>query len=285
MNDPIYILIRTSKREKFFFRMMQSVKEQTYPNITTIVHTDDPEDSYVEGDIIISGERLQKGDIDPCTKTAIGEAPYNLYCNTLLENIPDEPGWFHFLDDDDMYAAPEVLEKIIPQCKKDHINVFRVHRWNNSIYPMKWKAQKTFQTECFILHTSHKDIGRWWSRRGGDHYYTKQITDILPINWIDDIIVCRSQEGKGHGIRMDAGQMIGNRMSGHAKSAFLPMTVLFIETVKFPNDARGKAGEIKNVPQYRAYQLEHRGKVIINPTDEQIENKDQLVLNKRRRRV
>jgi len=71
---------------------MASIKAQDYPNIVTIVHSDDKNDKYVEGDIIIRSER------EPKSK---GNAPYNLYNNTLLQAIPDDkPGYYFFIDDD-----------------------------------------------------------------------------------------------------------------------------------------------------------------------------------------
>lgn len=57
MLDSVYILIRTANRPMFFQHMMESIKKQTYKNIVTIVHSDNPNDLYVEGDIIIRSER------------------------------------------------------------------------------------------------------------------------------------------------------------------------------------------------------------------------------------
>jgi glycosyltransferase involved in cell wall biosynthesis len=198
MISPVYILIRTSRRPEFFGRLLESIKSQTYKNIVTIVHTDDPRDSYVEGDIIIKGKVHAQN---------VGSAPYNLYNNELLKAIPhDKPGWIHFIDDDDIYTSDDIIEKMVDKCKKDHLNVCHVMRWNNKIFPEKWLVQKSFQTECFIVHTDYGRKAKWWSNKGGDHYYSKQLTQILPINWIENILICKIQEGlKGHGNRYDAG--------------------------------------------------------------------------------
>jgi hypothetical protein len=198
--EPVYILIRTSGRPKFFARMMESVKAQTYKNIITIVHTDDPRDEYVTGDIIIKGHAYSKD---------FGTGPYNLYMNRLLKAIPDGPGWYHFIDDDDEYYAPDVIEKLVKNAKRDHFNVGRVIRWNGIIRPKQhsWetRSRRSFQTEIFFLHTDHKLKAKWWANTSGDHHYSKQLTTILPINWIEDLIICKAQEGKGHGRRLDAG--------------------------------------------------------------------------------
>jgi hypothetical protein len=194
MVDPVYILIRTSGRPQFFARMMETIKNQTYENIVTIVHTDDPRDEYVAGDIIIKGH-----------KYVHGNAPYNLYNNRLLRAIPDDQGWYHFIDDDDEYASSDVIEKMVERSKKDHVNVCHVMRWNGTIWPRRWKIQRTYQTECIFMHTSHRRKSRWWQNKGGDHDYSKKLTRVLPINWIDDVLICKAQEGKGYGSRLDAG--------------------------------------------------------------------------------
>lgn len=196
MIDPVYILIRTSNRPVFFARMMETIKNQTYKNIVTIVHSDDPRDKYVTGDIIINGTALSP---------EYGNGTYNLYNNRLLRKIPNDPGWFHFIDDDDEYAAPDVIERLVKNSKRDHVNVGRVMRWNGTMWPRNWGTQKSYQTECFFIHTDHKAKGRWWGHRGGDHHYSKQLTKVLPINWIEDLLICKAQEGKGHGRKLDAG--------------------------------------------------------------------------------
>src|SRR5574343_1079239 len=237
--DPIYILIPTSRRPKFFARMMKSIKEQTYPHIVTIVHSDNPADKYVIGDIIIHGEPYER---------SVGGAPYNLYNNRLLASIPEGMGWYHFLDDDDYYASPDVLDRFVAGSKRDHINVARVKRWNGQIFPTRWQRQRSFQTECFLLHTDHRGIARWWANRGGDHYYSGMVTKVLPINWIENLIVCEAQEGKGHGRCFDLGE--GSR---HGRYANQLVKVEYLRKVRVPQQQRGKPGDIRLIPRWRAY--------------------------------
>ena len=192
--DPVYVLIRTSSRPRFFVRCMASVKAQTYKNIITIVHTDDPRDKYVKGNIIISSKR----------DTSPGRGHFNLYCNKLLDTIPvNASGWYHFLDDDDIYAAPDAIERLVKNSKRDHINVARVDRGGGFVWPKYWKVQTTFSGECIFLHTDHKDKARWGVKKKGDHSYSRQLTNILPINWIEDLIISKAQEGSGRGKRLD----------------------------------------------------------------------------------
>ncbi len=196
MKPPVYVLIRTSGRPKFFKILMKTINRQTYQNIITIVHTDNNNDKYVTGDIIVEGR----------PQSHLGRGFYNLYNNALLKAIPDPPGWYIFIDDDDMYRTPDAIERFVKTSKKDYINVARADRGGGRIWPKNWKGQKIFQTECFMLHTKHRRIAKWPSKRGGDHTYTKQITKKLPINWIEGLIITKAQAGKGRGLRLDKGQ-------------------------------------------------------------------------------
>lgn len=250
---PVYILIRTSGRPKFFANLMESIKGQTYNNIVTIVHTDDPGDTYVTGDIIIHGQRYD---------SAIGTAPYNLYNNALLQAIPDGEGWYHFIDDDDMYNAPDAIEKLVFFAKRDCVNVARVRRWNDTIFPANWRQQLSYQTECFFLHTNHKDKATWWANKGGDHNYSRQLTKILPINWIDNLIICKAQEGKGHGRRYDLGERPPDVPIKQVEETDV-LTVEFLKTVRSPAFLRGTIGEIKQIRRDRAERLERKGKARI----------------------
>jgi len=265
MNDPVYILIRTANRPIFFRNMMDSIKRQTYKNIVTIVHSDNPNDLYVEGDIIIRSQRDE----------SLGNGFYNLYCNKLLEAIPETPGWYHFIDDDDEYYSDDVIERLVANSKRDHVNVARVKRWNETIFPRRWKNQHSFQTECFFLHTDHKNKATWWNHKGGDHNYTKQLTKILPINWIDNLIICKAQKGKGHGLRYDfdiyekykddalQNNLIRISMCGQNREENKLVQVYYLHRVSGRSVQRGKAGEYRYIPLKYAQRLQNIGKVQI----------------------
>lgn len=255
---PVYILIRTSGRPNKFKITMQSVRNQTYPNIVTIVHSDNPDDKYVEGDIIIHGKKLTHED---------GRGFYNLYCNTLLDAIPDDaPGWYFFLDDDDLFCADDVIERLVAASHPDRINVCRVQRYGK-IYPPNWGQARSFHTQSFFLHTKHKALARWWKALGGDHNYSGQIAEKLGINWIGNLYSAKCQTGKGYGLAE-------RHMVKHSQQDLkVPTWVLYNTRVKFPSDCRGREGEIKQIPFRRAIELEMRGKIIINPTGPVIEKK------------
>lgn len=247
--DPVYILIRTSNRPLFFADMMETIKNQTYKNIVTIVHSDDPRDEYVSGDIIINGAIYGP---------EYGNGTYNLYNNRLLRSIPPGPGWYHFIDDDDGYAAPDVIEKLVKNSLRDHVNVARVQRWNKTIWPRHWGSQKSYQTECFFLHTDHKLKAKWWGNRGGDHHYSKQLTKKLPINWIEGLLICKAQEGKGHGKKLDKG---GKRAK--ILKSFKPDEKVFVRGfIRYRKGPRANwimQGEIKKMKYEIAAELEKIG--------------------------
>jgi hypothetical protein len=232
---------------------MESIKKQTYKNIVTIVHSDDPRDEYVKGDIIIRGAAYGP---------EFGDGSYNLYNNKLLRKIPaDKPGYFHFIDDDDMYASDDVIERLVEKSRPDHINVARVRRWNKTIFPRHWMRQKSFQTECFFIHTDYRLKAKWWGNKGGDHHYSKQMTKILPINWIEDLIICKAQEGKGHGKRLDKGCKINKRPSLPPEAK---VTVIGLrKNMKGKKSQWIKPGQTKCMKFEHAAALEREGKVKI----------------------
>lgn len=241
---PVYVLIRTSSRPEFFKRAYESVKNQTYKHIITIVHYDNFDDlQYIEGDIKIFSPR----------KECHGPGHYNLYCNKLLENIPDSAdrsgGWYHFLDDDDMYTAPDVIERLVNAADENAVNVGRSKRAEGVIYPKKWKGQNSFQTECFFLHVKHRKSATWWNKRGGDHHYSSQLTANLPINWIDDLIICEAQAGKGFGRCLDLNEQkkfYRHQQISKCGARFNHMDhylVEYLENVPGHSRVCGKAGE------------------------------------------
>lgn len=231
---------------------MESVKAQTYPNIITIVHTDDPRDEYVTGDIIIRGR------VNDPNK---GDGGYNLYNNDLLKSIPDGPGWYHFLDDDDIYASDNVIESLVAKSLNTHVNVAHVERWNGTIWPDKWGKCRSFQTECFFMHTDHRLKASWWANRGGDHHYSKQLTSVMPINWIDDVLICRMQEKKGYGKRMDKNNKTPDYSNVFPPDRIVP--VIGLTRIREPLSERIGVGELKQMPYKRAYELEQQGAIKI----------------------
>lgn len=199
--ETLYVLTRTSGRPSFFKRCRETVEALTWPGPKVhIVHTDDPRDlDHIKADILIKGE---------CLTPAHGRGYYNKYNNRLLEAIPGK-GWVHFMDDDDEYLGPDVLNWL-HGADRTVLHVFKTRRKQMSrnqaevIFPRDWKGQSSFQTECFAMWSTIATKYKWWARKGGDHQYTRQITRTVKIAW-NPILATQAQECKGHGRRMDSG--------------------------------------------------------------------------------
>ena len=209
MPETLYILTRTSGRPAFFKRMRETVKALAWPGpVVHIVHTDDPRDTYVEGDIIVKGETYGP---------SFGSGFYNLYNNRLLKAIPNAPGWVHFIDDDDEYLGADVMNFLaganrtaLHVCKTRRLGVAK----HAEIFPQLWLKQKTFQTECFSLWSDIAKKHKWWGEKGGDHNYTQKITHATPIIW-HDVLATQAQTGKGHGECKDADGNINHGSVGN----------------------------------------------------------------------
>ena len=161
-----------------------------------------------------------------------------------------------------MYYDPESIWKLVDASKKDAVNVARSDRGNGNIWPLHWRSQKSFQTQCFFLHTDHKKKASWWGKRAGDHHYSKQLTENMPINWIDDLIVARAQEGKGRGDRYDLGAAPRDILNN------IMVPVYFLRDVKNPAKARGQKNDIKMICSKMAGKLQLKNFVkIIDMSD------------------
>ena len=191
--DTLFILTRTSGRPQFFKRCRESVKALSWPNVVHIVHCDDPRsEKYIDCDILVKGVAHGPN---------MGTAPYNLYNNRLLDAVPFD-GWVYFLDDDDELTGPDVFD-FLNGADKKKMHICKAMRWNETIWPKSWGTQRSFQTECFVNWLPNAKLSKWWSDKGGDHYYTRRLTKSLKLSW-HDVLVCKAQEGKGHGKLIDA---------------------------------------------------------------------------------
>ncbi len=247
--ETLYILTRTSGRPEYFKRCRESVKALTWPGpLVHIVHSDDPRDTYVDGDIIIKGE---------CLTPAFGRGFYNKYMNRLLEAIPKPHGWVHMIDDDDEYLGADVLNWLHSQDRKV-MHVFKTRRKGMKkggkpvIFPKHWKNQLSFQTECFALWSDIAKRYRWWSQKGGDHQYTRKITRKgTAIKW-HDVLATQAQEVKGHGRRQDAG---GNM--AYKPGMLDPETEVYFKM--FRNEKKKKINQLIKVPAGEAEIMEKHG--------------------------
>lgn len=217
--DTLFILTRTSSRPHFFSYLKESIEKLTWPGkIVHIVHTDDPRDTYVTGDIIIRGESL----LDVPVMYPLHPGQYNLYNNRLLDAIPEADGWVHFIDDDDEYASPDVFERMLENADHNKVIVGHVRR-GRGIIPPGWGTQTSFQTEIPIMRVPIARSARWPVTTSGDHAYTGAIVKQYGCQWVDDVLIATTREGKGRGKRNDR---IGTEQVDHG---LLPDTEVYVK--------------------------------------------------------
>lgn len=196
----LYVLTRTSNRPVLFAGLRANLTQQA-PH-THVVHSDDPSDKYVDGDVVIDGVRLP---VDRRT----GKCGPELYQARLLEAIRGmPPGWVVFLDDDDRFT-PDALETIASLCTDPgRINAWKVRRENDRISPPEWRNPATLCWEGATFHTMHLDaaIAAIDGRFGADGRMWAALANLLPVDWHDLVIAEPQQEGKwgkGHNQRRD----------------------------------------------------------------------------------
>lgn len=188
----INILTRTSNRPRGFLNCYLSIKEQTYANIKHFVAYD--ENSCLEylNDLNIQLVNVTQLKSDLNSKEADSEgnlyAPYNLYCNALLDKVDD--GWVIFLDDDDHLLHNKVIEEIVAIILKNK-SINDLYLWqmrypDGRVLPLdrqidKEIIQKNYiGSPCYMFHSSHKDKVRWDSYKAADYRFLMQLKEELP---------------------------------------------------------------------------------------------------------
>jgi hypothetical protein len=200
-----YVLTRTSNRPRAFARLRADLLAQDYDGrIIHVVHSDDPNDQYAEGDIVIHGERVPRGR----HKTA----PWERYNLALLEAVKYHgiPGFITFMDDDDTYTSSKSVATMMRYAIAGVMPIWKVERENGRISPTEWMSDLNTPDGriCWEASTFHTDYlplalaigidemdggdGRFWARMSESHQ----------IAWIDAVLT-RPQEGKGKGRRRD----------------------------------------------------------------------------------
>lgn len=197
-----YVLTRTSKRPKAFARLRNSLRKQTYPHIVHVVHSDEPTDTYVRGDIVLHSPRLRA--------TPNSTFPWEVYFATMLAHIKSHcgEGWVTFMDDDDVYVNHTAVERMMQYASHpDRMPVWKTIRENNRISPERFGApldapEGRICWESSMHHTNH--IGRVEidGNCGSDGRYWARMSEFLRVVWVDEVFA-RPQAGKGNGKRKD----------------------------------------------------------------------------------
>lgn len=212
MGLRVYVLTRTVNRPKMFARLRESVlAQQLSGEVVHIVHAENEGAEYATGDVVIRGPRI--------LKNAKRTAPWELYNQRLLDALGRllragdyEPGWVVFIDDDDVFTSEKALSRAFLHAVDDNaLLVWKVERENGRISPFDWPGNLGTDRgrvcwEGAAHHTAYLGYASIDGDGGADGRYWHQLTEILPIIWVDEVMMrpqLSGRAGKGHGRRRD----------------------------------------------------------------------------------
>lgn len=203
----IKILVRTSGRPRYFDFLVNNLRSQTCQNFKVIVSYDNTDsnyifnykDSFIEKIVPVS---LQKESL------AKGSFPWNLYENTLLQEVT-HPAWIMYLDDDDQFVDENslaILTNELTKIDEDTLVIWKVQIHNRIVpEPNNWK----FIRRChisgigFCFHTKYRTSCVWDADKGGDYRVILTLSKtVKKITWIDQVLT-RIQQKEGFGKRQD----------------------------------------------------------------------------------
>ncbi|MDC8006284.1 glycosyltransferase [Aureisphaera galaxeae] len=197
-NPVINILTRTSNRPNGFKICRESIENQTYTNIRHIVSYDDSVDlEYLREYANIDLVKVQPITDPPQNAGERGKfkfAPYNLYCNELMEYVRE--GWIIFLDDDDRFIDEHAVQHIVNQINEASKNTLLLWQMrypdgalipSNDLMDAEQIKLANIGAPCFTFHSKHKDKARWDCWKAGDFFFLKQLFQkIKKKKWIKE---------------------------------------------------------------------------------------------------
>lgn len=192
----INVITRTSNRPRAFARARESVLAQEFDGeVCHMVTTDDPNDKYVESDLIL---KVQPENV---------EFPPNLYVNEALALV--ETGWVVFLDDDNIFLRPDALQIIAEHATDVYsLLLFKVKLLGRDIPTYNWckpPVEGDIDTHCFAFHAKNRALARFSERYAGDFDSVSRLYEYLEPVWIDKVLAGsqRADGALGVGLRED----------------------------------------------------------------------------------
>jgi len=181
----------------WFFKLssIYSIVNQTYKNVNHIVSYDNEKDlDYLN---LYDAKKVKVNKNIPVVEHEKGyiHAPYNLYCNTLLNEV--EEGWIIFLDDDDNLLHNKVLEEVVAQIKhgdEDTLFIWQMRYPNGRILPNKvhFKNKEIkingIGSCCMAFHFKYKNEVQWDEWKGSDFRFIDALSKVIPNKkWIEKV--------------------------------------------------------------------------------------------------
>ena len=202
----INILTRTSNRPLFFRDCVSSVRSQTHSAVRHIVGADDEASLNYARELVPDAVRLHRS--EPEFSPHAFSAPYNLYLNTLMQEVSD--GWIHFLDDDDAYTGADSLAVLASHMRDE-----------NSL--LLWRVQfpdRVIPQYCFghvpllgditgvgvAFHSKHRRYAQWDDVKGADHRVIERLFYVLEPIWIERTLTCANYPQIGGSFNGGLGQ-------------------------------------------------------------------------------
>jgi len=193
--ETVNFLVRTSGRPNSFRRLLLSIQSQRIEDRRIIVSVDSEDSeryvqSLVDVDTIVRVPHVEKKED--------GHAPYNLYMNSLLDQVED--GWVVFVDDDNMFKESGVLSKFFDMVEGGDPRKLYVCRTYNTPDRVTIPSDKSFgkkvtpddvDTSNLILHSSIAKKYKWDDRTGGDFRYAESIIKGEGedcVEWVDLVV-------------------------------------------------------------------------------------------------
>lgn len=205
----VNILTRTSGRPRFFNECVSSIETQTYENIRHIVCADD-EASYRyakdKTDTVIKAPRKPK-----LGEYGLMHAPYNLYCNKLMEEVKE--GWIMFLDDDDIFLNEDSISSIVENINNDKNFLIWKVKFPQRIIPT-WSFGKSMihlgdiSSIGFMFHERHRWAAQWDEVKGSDYRVALKLFLLLKPRWINQVYTAINYDHATNG----AGGGLGRRI-------------------------------------------------------------------------
>lgn len=225
---PLFILTRTSNRPVFFRELVDSVIEQSYPNIRHVVLTDDRKSlNYIQhadqvllvpsqspdfdanqvceqcGHLSRSTQNCAAAPYEPHARQQFFDCycntnyPMNDYMNDLIKAVEQSGGgWMMILDDDNLLQTPhsvmELMSRVMLRNNTDTLFAFRSTLGRVTPHDTNFRDRKIvmgdFDSSNFVYHSSQNIP--WPRTRCGDFKTGYALSQkVRHMDWFDQSII------------------------------------------------------------------------------------------------
>lgn len=188
----INLLVRTSYRRELFHRLMASIETQTYKNIKVIVSYDD------ERALEYIPEEIHKIRVYKDYKHTFF---YDGYVNSLKEQVTS--GYFVAIDDDDVLASSDCIEKLVKHLKGQQGVICQFSRNgklkpSNDLIKRKLILRTKIGMPCLVLHHSLKNVAHIDCSVGAsDFHWIKAVSKKVKLRFVPIVVAFADRRSNG----------------------------------------------------------------------------------------